>query len=456
MSRSAGEAQVKATVPGRGLPLPTLVAFASTNLAIFALQLALSVHLPRYFAGHMGLSLAAVGGAFALVRAIDVPIDPALGLLMDRTRTRIGRYRPWALGGPPVLMLALYLLMHPPHAVSQAYLVAVLLLMFLGYSAMFLSQLAWAANIAPSYEERSRIFAVIAGWGVVGAMAVLIVPVAAQKLGHTDAQGVQAMIWFVIVAAPLTTAVMVARTPERVAPTHEGRFRLADYGRLLARRNMLRLLASDLCIQLGPNWMAALYLFYFTTRRGFTTGQANLLLLTYVAAGFVGAPATAWLADRLEKHRTLLVWTVVYSLSLLTAPFIPVGAMPLAAAAMLLAGAAFSGFLISLRSLAADIADEVRLETGREWTGLIFALMNATTKLASAAGIFLTFRALAAIGFDARDGAANTPQALRGLEIVFLSGPVGFVTAGGLCFVGYKLGRARHADIRRQLEALDM
>ena len=33
--------------------------------------------------------------------------------------------------------------------------------------------------------------------------------------------------------------------------------------------------------------MAALYLFYFTTKRGFDAGQANLLLLVYVAAGFV-------------------------------------------------------------------------------------------------------------------------------------------------------------------------
>jgi Na+/melibiose symporter-like transporter len=444
---------VTRTDRARALSLPALVAFGSTNIPIFALQLALSVHLPRYFASHMGLSLATVGAAFALVRAIDIPLDPALGMLMDRTRTRLGRYRPWAIAGAPVLMSALYLLMHPPGGVSEPWLVAVLLAMFLGYSAMFLAQLAWAAEIAPDYQARSRLFAVISALGVVGAITVLIVPVALQRLGRSEAQGVEAMIWFVILATPAATALMTLRTAEPLAPRAHGGFTLADYARLLARRNVLRLLASDLCIQLGPNWMAALYLFYFTTRRGFDAAQANLLLLAYVTAGFLGAPLTAWLSARIEKHRALIVCTTAYALAVLITPLVPKGSLAAALPVMLLAGMAFTGFLVLLRALAADIADEVRLETGREWTALIYALMNATTKLASAAGVFFTFRVLARVGFDPREGATNSAAALRGLEHAFLAGPAAFVMAGGLVFLGYRLDHRRHADIRRQLAA---
>ena len=281
-------------------------------------------------------------------------------------------------------------------------------------------------------------------------------PVAMEKLGYSDAQGVEAMIWFVIAAAPVATAVMVARTPERIAPETSHRFRLADYAHLLTRANVLRLLGSDLCIQLGPGWMAALYLFYFTTKRGFDPGQANLLLLVYIAAGFVGAPASAWLAARLNKHRALMVCTTTFSLCLLAVPALPVGVFAAAAPLMLLAGAAFAGFLVLLRAIGGDIADELRLETGREWTGLIYSLTNATTKLATAAAIFFTFRVLVEAGFDPREGAANTAGALRGLELAFLAGPIVFVMLGGVCFIGYRLDRARHADIRRQLEARDL
>jgi Na+/melibiose symporter-like transporter len=453
---------VTQTGPARALSLPAVLAFAAAALPVGALQLALTVHLPRYFAAHMGLSLAVVGGAFALVRAIDIPLDPILGLLMDRTRSRFGRYRIWAACGPPVLMAALYVLMHPllltpgSGAAGQAFLVGVLLVMFLGYSAMYLAQQAWAASLAPSYQQRSRIFAAIIWLSILGSVAVLIVPVVMETQGYSDAQGVEAMIWFVIVAAPVTTLLMIARTPEQIAPDHAHRFSLRDYGRLLARPNVIRLMASDLCIQLGPGWMAALYLFYFTTKRGFAPGQANLLLLVYVAAGFVGAPATAWLAARLNKHRALIVCTTTYSLCLIALPFLPPGDFLAAVPLMLTAGAAFAGFLVSLRSLTADIADEIRLETGREWTGLVFALTNATTKLATGAAIFLTFSVLSHVGFDPREGAENTAHALRGLEIAFLAGPTVFVMLGGLCFVGYKLDQVRHADIRRQLDARDL
>jgi len=116
---------VEGSTAGRRLSRPALLAFAAPQLAIYALQIALSVHLPRYFATHMGLSLAAVGTAFALVRAIDIPLDPLLGLAMDRTRTRLGRYRVWTLAGAPVLMAALYLLIRPPAPLGQAGLVAV-------------------------------------------------------------------------------------------------------------------------------------------------------------------------------------------------------------------------------------------------------------------------------------------------------------------------------------------
>ena len=446
---------MRPTGPARALSLPATLAFAATGLPIGALQLALTVHLPRYFAAHMGLSLAVVGGSFALVRAIDIPLDPLMGLAMDRTRSRLGRYRLWAIAAPPLLMAALYVLMHPPGAVGQAFLVTALLAMFLGYSAMYLSQQAWAASLAATYQQRSRIFATIIWLSVAGSVAVLIVPVVMETRGYAEAQGVEAMIWFVIAAAPLATAVMVARTPERIAPDRGGAFALRDYGLLLTRPNVLRLIASDLCIQLGPGWMAALYLFYFTSLRGFDPGQANLLLLVYIAAGFAGAPATAWLAARINKHRALMVCTTAYSLCLVGVPFLPHGRFLAAVPLMLVAGAAFAGFLVSLRALTADIADEIRLETGREWSGLMFALTNATTKLATAAAIFLTFRILSEVGFDPRAGAVNSARALHGLEIAFLSGPIVFVMLGGLCFIGYRLDQARHAEIRRLLEARD-
>ena len=437
------------------LSIPAVMAFASASIPIAALVLAISVHLPRYFASHLGLSLAVVGGAFALVRFVDIPIDAGLGLAMDRTNTRFGRYRIWMALGAPILMFALYMLMISQEGVGVGYLFGWLLVMYIGYSCVFLSHLAWAGRLAQNYTERTRIFGAITGLGVVGAMAILLIPVIVERQGGTDVEGIHAMIWFIIAATGLTSLLVVMTSRENIVKDRPAAFTLGDYWALLTRPNILRLLAADLFVTLGPGWMAALYLFYFTDSLKFTMAQANLLLMIYVAAGFAGAPLAAWLANRISKHRALMVNTTIYSLGLILLPIMPKGDFLVFGLAMFLVGAMAAGFTVMIRAITADIADEIRLESGREWMGLMYAMITATSKLASAFSIFLTFNVLAYIGYQAKVGTVNTPDAIRGLELAYIVGPIIFVMIAGACFFGYNLTAEKHAEIRRQLDEQD-
>jgi hypothetical protein len=193
------------------------MAFAATSLPLSALGIAVSVHLPAYFAANIGVELAVVGAAFAIVRFIDIPIEPALGILMDRTRSPIGRYRLWTLLGAPLLMLGLYMLMTAGRGVGQSYLITWLLVMYLGVSILFLSHSAWAATLARSYDDRARLFGVMAAVGVGGAVSVLMIPIVMEQMGYSEPQGIQAMIWYIIVLAPIAVGLVVWRTPETLA-----------------------------------------------------------------------------------------------------------------------------------------------------------------------------------------------------------------------------------------------
>jgi Na+/melibiose symporter-like transporter len=447
--------QGKPTAAPGVLSLPAVLAFASVSIPIAALQLAISVHLPRYFASSIGLELAVVGSAFGLVRLIDIPIDAGIGVAMDRTRTGFGRYRIWMLCGAPILMGGLYMLLSAPAGVGLGYLVGWLLVMYLGYSGVYLAHLAWAGRLAPTYQQRSRVFGGITGLGVAGAMAVLLIPVVMGQSGYSEAAGVRAMIWFIIGAVPITAFIVLASTRETIAKDHSASFKARDYLTLLARGNILRLLAADFFVTLGPGWMAALYLFYFRDSRGFSIAEANVLLMIYIGAGFAGAPFTAWLANRISKHRALMFNTTVYSLTLITLMFVPKGDFVAAIPTMFLAGAMAAGLTVVIRAITGDIGDEIRLESGREWMGLMYAMTNATTKVAGAASIFLTFNVLEQVGYNAKAGAVNTPEAIRGLELAYLIGPVFFVMVGGACFIGYKLTAQRHGEIRAELERRD-
>ncbi len=443
--------------PQSRLTLPDLLAFSTPGLCIGALAIAMSVYLPPYYAGHFRLGLPVVGLAFMAVRLIDTLLDPVIGVTMDRTRTRLGRYRVWLTAGAPVLMAAVFMLFDPPGRVSYGYLIGWLFVYYIGTSLITLAHFSWASVIASKYHERSRVFGAIQLVSIVGAVIVLVLPIAMAKHdGSSGAGAVGAMGWFVILCVPAGVGLALLRVPERIAPEAAGeRFRLRDYWEMVSRPDMRRIIIADFCLALGPGWMAALYLFYFHDARGFSIASSSVLLLIYVVAGVAGAPTLGWVATRLGKHRTLMAAAAGYSLGLIALAFLPRAYFPLASVFMFVMGFLAASFTLLDRAMVADVGDAVRLDQGKHRVGLLYAMITTSQKVAGAFSIGLSFTVLGWIGYQAQEGAHNSPAAIRGMELVYLIGPVVFVMLGAACFIGYKLDSRRHAEIRAKLDARD-
>jgi Na+/melibiose symporter-like transporter len=144
-----------------------------------------------------------------------------------------------------------------------------------------------------------------------------------------------------------------------------------------------------------------------------------------------------------------------YSLGLIVLAFMPRGAFVPAAVLMFVMGFLAAGFPLLDRAMVADVGDAVRLEQGKHRIGLLYAMITTVQKVAGALSIGLSFTVLGWIGYQAKEGAVNTPEAIFGMQLVYLIGPVVFVMIGGACFIGYKLDSKRHAEIRAQLEERD-
>ncbi len=444
--------------PKYSFPLGGAVLFSLPNLLVGALALAMSVYLPRHYASHLGLSLATVGAAFGIVRMIDIVFDPFLGLVMDKTRTAFGRYRVWLIAGGPLFMIGIYMLFMAQEGVDQLYMIFWLLILYAGLSIIALSHSSWASVLAPKYNERSRLFGILQALGVVGATAVLLAPIFLANLnpGEGSTNHVPAMGWFMIIATPITIVLAILRTPEKIEPQPPGEsFKLKEYWDLIVEPSMLRLIVADFCLAMGPGWMSALYLFFFVDYLQFSQNEANILLLIYIFAGIIGAIVLGRLAEMFSKHRTLMGASTLYSLGLIVLPLLPRGEFWPTAILMFTLGGAAVGFSLLTRAMTADVGDLIRLEQNKQRVGLLYALITSTQKIAGAVSIMLTFAVLAWVGYNAQEGAANTPEAVNGLFWVYLLGPIVFVMLGGACFIGYGLDDKRHEEIRRDLEQRD-
>ncbi|MFX6269925.1 MFS transporter, partial [Acinetobacter baumannii] len=68
-----------------------LVRFAAMAMPLAAVEVPLTTYVPPLYASLFGLGLPTIGAIVLLARLWDAVIDPAIGLLSDRTRTRFGR-----------------------------------------------------------------------------------------------------------------------------------------------------------------------------------------------------------------------------------------------------------------------------------------------------------------------------------------------------------------------------
>ncbi len=430
--------------------------FALAALPVAGVDVAMLIYLPPHLTGHLGMPLSVVGASWATVRLLDIIVDPVLGVVMDATRTRFGRYRPWMAAGVPILMAATWMLFFAKPGVGAVYLVGWLLALYLGRSILHLAHPAWAATLAKTYNERSRLYGVMAAAAVAAALLILSLPIINAQMHGPDSRNIELMGWFVIGLAPIMVGLAVWRTGERISPSvHAEGPHIRDYVQLLTKPDLVRLYLSHIALTLGPGWMTALYLFFARDYKGLNASQASILLLVYTVAGMVGALFNGHLATRIGKHRTLIVATTAYALGLGTILITPYGSVWGSVPTMIWCGFMALGFELSIRSMLADVADEVRLEQGRERLSLIYALNTLAVKIAAALAIGITFPLLQRVGYVAKEGAKNTPEAITALGLIFVSGPVVFVLIGGACVLGWKMTAEKHAEVRAELDRFD-
>lgn len=96
-----------------------LVLFGLPEFAVYLAVIPVSLYLPFFYSRDLGLDITDIGLLLMLARISDVVTDPLIGALSDRTRSRLGRRRPWMLAGTPLMMLAAYQLFAPSGAVTN-------------------------------------------------------------------------------------------------------------------------------------------------------------------------------------------------------------------------------------------------------------------------------------------------------------------------------------------------
>lgn len=380
-----------------------LACFCTTALVIQALATLLIVFLPEFYANAIGLPVGVVGAVFMFIRIADMMVDPVLGAMMDATRTRWGRFRPWLAASAPVLAVSIYMLFQAERGVGIVYLSFWLGVCFLGFSMIVLSHLAWTATLSTARSERTRAFAWWQVFATAGQFSILVIlPFAANLRPDDKAFGIHVAGWVMVVAIPGAIALALLSTPENVPENREETTgnQLAEYFRLFRIPSVVRLLLADLAIALSTGIANAVALFYYMGQLGFDRAAASTLVLIAYGAAFAGTPLFARVAGRIGKARALQVGAVTQAVLQLVMAFQPPNSYLLTAATVAALGLCIPIAWFLPRAMMADVAESVRRESGIDRTGLLYACLNGSMKLALGLAVGFAFLLLGWLGFD--------------------------------------------------------
>ncbi|HVW20350.1 MAG TPA: MFS transporter [Opitutaceae bacterium] len=441
MSRSRFE-----THPADRLPSGVKVGIAAGYAAANAAPAVFGILLFPIFNILMGLSPALLGGILFFQRVWEATVDPLVGQVSDRLRTRWGRRRPFVLFAALPMAAAFAAIWCFPERLGPggllAYLLITSLLFFTLHSCYSIPLVALGMEASGDYHERTRLNASVQ-------IVTYLVLICAQWVFpfiqlpvFSDTRHGSRCFGLIFGALTGGGAILPFFLVRGKAPAAEGgstpppfwaglRSSLGNsaFVHLLAIRTLFRFSYSVVS-------MFGLYLNYYAVFRGDIRGAAIMQGwngTVFQLAAIASLMAYRQIALRHGKRLALVLSGAVLALGSLSKLFVYVPGHPWWQVVVYAAnGAADAGVAMLVDAMLPDTADLDEHRTGLRREGFYAAVLAWFDRISYSCGTLISGFFLVAIGFSAGRGGAQAASTLLWMKWSYFALPF-----GGACAVGW-------------------
>ena len=400
-------------------------------------------YLSIYLTNALGISPAFLLIITPLARLWDGFNDPMMGMIVDKTKTKMGKYRPWILTGALLNAIVLALLFNNPGFASGStglYVYAAVLYVFWGMTNTLADIPFW--SMVPSFatEEKDRnLVSTIArafsglGQGIIS----IFTPMAVAFFGGVAGSKLDAMTsdtlskgfgkWSLITAAGLIlfALVSVLSTKERRIIVNNEKFSFkAAINVIKSNDQLLVFMLFAMISNAGFYMTSGISSYYFTSVLGDLTLQSKFNLM-----GTVGSVLSILVVPVLSKFMNN---RSIYKLSLSMAA---AGYIGMAAVGYLLSGnVTLLGIFYILTSLGtgsmfvnqtvmlADCVDYGEYKTGSRNQSLTFSMKGFLQKMAYTVQAIIMYATFTITGYDG-EALVQTPQAQSAISFLMFIVP---------------------------------
>ncbi|MEU6540776.1 MFS transporter [Streptomyces sp. NPDC047000] len=409
-----------------------------------------------FFYTDVAVIAAATAGTLMLVaRVLDAVFDPSIGMLLDRTRTRFGRARPFLMFGAPVLAVLTVLTFVTPGSGGSADIVwayVTFILVGLAYSAVNVPY----GSLMPMMTRDSGMRMKLSAFRFFGASIGLIVvstattPLVDALGGGNQRRGflltvtlyaIVGLILFWTVAATAKERVPSAAPAEVEAPMRTALRATLTNGPWVALFVQTLLMFARLGVITG----GAIY--YALTVVG-NPSAISLILLAYSLSALAGSVATPPVLKRLG-HRNGIIAGLVASIVLTVLLVLFRHTMPAFLAVFFLSGVVGGFGFVAAPALVSDTVEYQEYRTRQRNEGLLYSGYSFATKVGTALGGAMLAWGLGVIGYRAD---AHGGHIANGVLWLYLGLPVVLAVLQIVALGFYRLEK-RLPEITAELEA---
>ena len=404
------------------------------------------IFLMFYFTDVAGLPAAFVGTIFLAARIIDAITDPMMGVIVDNTRSKWGKFRPWILIGTVLnagVLVALFCTHYFEGTALYVYATAMYILWGLTYTIMDIPYWSLIPALSSSRKEREklvvwpRLFASLA-WFITGSYGLYIVGV----LGDDDQGEGFFKVSIVIAVLFIMSALLIARNVKEKTAEVTGqpavKVGFKDVLTIIGKNDQLKaLIGTIMSFQVANLLVGGFAIYYFS----YALGNPELFPIYMMVAG-AAEVAGVFLFPRLaaflpRKNLWLIAcgFPILSCVVLLAMGIIAPGDVLLIG----LSGAAIKfgiGIANALQTvMLADVVDYGEHKTGIRSESVIFSVQTMLVKFAGAAGAFIVGVGLTVVGYV--PNVEQSSETIMGIEVMMIGLPIILMTISAIIYKRY-------------------
>jgi GPH family glycoside/pentoside/hexuronide:cation symporter len=426
-----------------------------------------SMFLMIYYTDVVEISPASVGTMFLLTRLWDGLNDPIMGIISDRTKTSMGKFRPYLLWvAIPFGVIGVITFSTPDLGPSGKLIYAYVTytLMMMVYTAINVPYSSLMGVMTSNTKERTS----LASFRFIGAYSGGIFMTATvpylldffRSSGSNDAQSYQYTVAIYAVIAAFFFIMTYKWTKERVKPLTEKSSIKKDLKDLAKNNQWFIMLGAGVAVLIFNSLRDGSIMYYF---KYFVHDQvlpvfgevkwdklAGAYMTLWLVSNLLGVLLAKPISEKFGKKKAFIGAMIIASIFSFIFYWISPNSIGIIFALNIIIGLSAGIVLPLIWSMYADIADYSEWKTGRRATGLLFSSSSMSQKMGWTLGGAITGWVLAGYGFEAN--AEQTKESLKGIRLMISVYPAIGAILSAAVLLKYQLNDKFMEGIIKDLE----